>query len=210
MLDIMTLAEWKASTALWSQVHSWHANLQAIDDALSAYETVPKQKIEDRILKLSRIMGVTERYVAGQDVNSGVLYSYFQTQTHIDNKAVQALILLKQAEAKREYLAGIMGIERNYRLSSDEADKAARRGQNRHPWSVGARSSNQQRTFRSTSEAPMRAGGLTCTTGPKRLTRCTGTGTILAIARCLQPGWRGAGIISLLRRHFPFFAGWKL
>jgi hypothetical protein len=114
MLDIMTLAEWKASTASLVQWRYLHANLQAIDNALSAYELVPKQNIENRIRALNRIMNVTEGYAGGEgaDFLGGISW-WFQTAPHIQNKLAQAGILFKQAEAKREYLAGILGIEYN-------------------------------------------------------------------------------------------------
>jgi hypothetical protein len=109
-LDIMTLAEWKTLSGHWSQIRGWgHQNLRAIDGALSQYELLPKHDLHARIRGLNQIMNVTEGYQNDKDVNSKVGF----LQTRRENKVAAAAILFRQAEAKREYLASVLGIERN-------------------------------------------------------------------------------------------------
>ncbi len=110
-LDIMTLAEFQAATSHWYQMRSsGHTRLRAIDTALRNYEATPGHDLIERIKKLNGIMNATEAYVNDKET-TGTLKS---TRDRRSDKVNQAQVLLDQATAKREYLAAVLGIERNF------------------------------------------------------------------------------------------------
>ena len=108
-LDIITLQEWKAASNHWSQNRSSHTSLREMDTALEQYHAVPKQNIEDRIRALNKIMVLTEKYVATKQTGSVLLF----LRTRREKKVEAAEFLRGQAQAKVNYLAGVLGAERN-------------------------------------------------------------------------------------------------
>lgn len=107
-LDIMTLKEWKTiGSAGTFAIRATHTHLTKIDASLTTYHAVQKHNIEGRIRALSQLMGVIEQY---GEVKRG---ANPQLTVKQNKKITASQALYVQADAKREYLASVMGVERN-------------------------------------------------------------------------------------------------
>ena len=107
-LDIMTKSEWKKSSSAGKlAIRANHKHLIKIDSSLEAYHAVAKPDIEGRIRALSNLMHVIENY---GEVKRG---ANPQLSVKQRRKIEASEALYAQADAKREYFASVLGIERN-------------------------------------------------------------------------------------------------
>lgn len=106
----MTTKEWKkTSSAGKMAIRATHKKLTKIDSSLTSYHAVPKHDLEARIRSLSNLMHTIEGY---GEIKRG---SNPQLSVKQKRKIVASEALYVQAEAKREYLASVKGVERNLR-----------------------------------------------------------------------------------------------
>lgn len=107
-LDIMTHEKWKStSNAGTFAIRANHKELMKIDASLKTYHQVAKHDLEGRIRALSNLMHTIENY---GEIKRG---ANPQLSVKQRRKIDAAEALYAQADAKREYLASVKGIERN-------------------------------------------------------------------------------------------------
>ncbi|WDE00784.1 hypothetical protein [Thalassomonas actiniarum] len=95
--DIMTLEEFQNASSHWSQRRKGHKHLIKIDNALSSYHAIAKNKIEQRISSLKQVMDIAKEYADAKKL-------FVWQDTRRKRKIGAAEAVYNQAVVKIKYL----------------------------------------------------------------------------------------------------------
>ncbi|TMP40806.1 hypothetical protein CWB96_19825 [Pseudoalteromonas citrea] len=103
--DIMTLQEFKNTSSHWSQVRSNHKNLVKVDNAITSYHAIGKDKFEQRIVSLTLLSEIAKSYADDKRL-------FVWQDTRRKRKISAADAIYNQAITKIKYLEQVLVAEK--------------------------------------------------------------------------------------------------
>ena len=103
--DIMTLQEFKSASSHWSQRRKSHTNLIKIDQVLTRYHAIGKDRLEQRITSLQGVRDISKEYADNKR-----LFVWKDTRRKLKIAAADAIY--NQAIVKIKYLKEVLIAER--------------------------------------------------------------------------------------------------